>query len=117
MNEALGELLADRYTIERILGRGGMAVVHLAEERKRDVASFVHQEFPSEVRLPPDLDTNDISRLDVDLALERVRGGLRLLRCRGLRTRGQCANQNGGGGEETDEGSMYGSMHARITHV
>ena len=34
MNEALGELLADRYTIERILGRGGMAVVHLAEERK-----------------------------------------------------------------------------------
>ena len=28
------EALSDRYDIERILGRGGMAVVHLAEERK-----------------------------------------------------------------------------------
>jgi hypothetical protein len=26
--------LADRYTIERLLGHGGMATVHLAEERK-----------------------------------------------------------------------------------
>jgi serine/threonine protein kinase/tetratricopeptide (TPR) repeat protein len=35
MNDAiLGEILGDRYTIERVLGRGGMAVVHLAEERK-----------------------------------------------------------------------------------
>ena len=34
MKEALSDILADRYTIERVLGRGGMAVVHLAEERK-----------------------------------------------------------------------------------
>src|SRR5688572_29745473 len=35
MNDAnLGDILGDRYTIERVLGRGGMAVVHLAEERK-----------------------------------------------------------------------------------
>jgi hypothetical protein len=26
--------LSERYTVERILGEGGMAVVHLAEERK-----------------------------------------------------------------------------------
>src|SRR6476469_8447518 len=26
--------LGDRYTIERLLGQGGMATVHLAEERK-----------------------------------------------------------------------------------
>lgn len=34
MKEALSEILGDRYTLERVLGRGGMAVVHLAEERK-----------------------------------------------------------------------------------
>ena len=34
MNPAPPDLLGDRYTIERVLGRGGMAVVHLAEERK-----------------------------------------------------------------------------------
>ena len=34
MNAALNRILGDRYTIERVLGRGGMAVVHLAEERK-----------------------------------------------------------------------------------
>ena len=33
MAEAL-EALGERYEIERVLGRGGMAVVHLAEERK-----------------------------------------------------------------------------------
>lgn len=33
MTDALQEL-RDRYDIERVLGRGGMAVVHLAEERK-----------------------------------------------------------------------------------
>jgi serine/threonine-protein kinase len=33
MTDALQEL-GDRYEIERVLGRGGMAVVHLAEERK-----------------------------------------------------------------------------------
>ncbi|HVF40438.1 MAG TPA: protein kinase [Gemmatimonadaceae bacterium] len=30
----VAELLGDRYEVERVLGRGGMAVVHLAEERK-----------------------------------------------------------------------------------
>ncbi len=29
-----GSALAERYTIERVLGQGGMATVHLAEERK-----------------------------------------------------------------------------------
>jgi serine/threonine-protein kinase len=40
------EALADRYEIERVLGRGGMAVVHLAEERKhqRKVAIKVLRE-------------------------------------------------------------------------
>ena len=33
MTEALAAL-EDRYDIERVLGRGGMAIVHLAEERK-----------------------------------------------------------------------------------
>src|SRR6059058_3377670 len=31
---ALTSSLADRYTIERLIGQGGMATVHLAEERK-----------------------------------------------------------------------------------
>src|SRR3982074_2907902 len=31
---SLASTLADRYTIERLLGQGGMATVHLAEERK-----------------------------------------------------------------------------------
>ena len=45
MNDAL-ESLSDRYDIERVLGRGGMAVVHLAEERKhkRKVAIKVLRE-------------------------------------------------------------------------
>ena len=40
------DALGDRYTIERVLGRGGMAVVHLAEERKhqRKVAIKVLRE-------------------------------------------------------------------------
>jgi eukaryotic-like serine/threonine-protein kinase len=44
--------LADRYTIERILGHGGMATVHLAEERKhkRKVAiKILKQEFGASV--------------------------------------------------------------------
>jgi len=31
---SLANRLADRYTIERLLGQGGMATVHLAEEKK-----------------------------------------------------------------------------------
>jgi serine/threonine protein kinase len=44
--------LADRYTIERILGHGGMATVHLAEElkHKRKVAiKVLKQEFGASV--------------------------------------------------------------------
>jgi serine/threonine protein kinase/Tfp pilus assembly protein PilF len=44
--------LADRYTIERILGHGGMATVHLAEERKhkRKVAiKILRQELGASV--------------------------------------------------------------------
>ena len=49
---SLSNTLADRYTIERILGRGGMATVHLAEERKhkRKVAiKVLKQEFGASV--------------------------------------------------------------------
>jgi serine/threonine-protein kinase len=49
---SLENTLADRYTIERILGRGGMATVHLAEERKhkRKVAiKVLKQEFSASV--------------------------------------------------------------------
>ncbi len=55
MSDTLASLtnsLADRYTIERILGRGGMATVHLAEERKhrRKVAiKVLNQEFGASV--------------------------------------------------------------------
>jgi serine/threonine protein kinase len=31
---AINQFLGDRYTVERVLGRGGLAVVHLAEEKK-----------------------------------------------------------------------------------
>ncbi len=43
---ALEQFLGDRYTIERVLGRGGMAIVHLAEEKKhqRKVAIKVLRE-------------------------------------------------------------------------
>src|SRR5437763_14889029 len=44
--------LSDRYTIERLLGHGGMATVHLAEERKhkRKVAiKVLKQEFSASV--------------------------------------------------------------------
>jgi eukaryotic-like serine/threonine-protein kinase len=55
MSDALASLtntLADRYTIERTLGHGGMATVHLAEERKhkRKVAiKVLKQEFSASV--------------------------------------------------------------------
>jgi len=31
---SLANTLADRYTMERLLGQGGIATVHLAEERR-----------------------------------------------------------------------------------
>ena len=49
---SLANTLADRYTIERLLGQGGMATVHLAEERKhkRKVAiKVLKQEFAASV--------------------------------------------------------------------
>jgi len=49
---SLSNTLADRYTIERVLGHGGMATVHLAEERKhkRKVAiKVLKQEFAASV--------------------------------------------------------------------
>jgi len=49
---SLNNTLADRYTIERILGHGGMATVHLAEERKhkRKVAiKILRQELGASV--------------------------------------------------------------------
>jgi serine/threonine-protein kinase len=49
---SLTSTLADRYTIERILGHGGMATVHLAEERKhkRKVAiKILRQELGASV--------------------------------------------------------------------
>ena len=49
---SLTSTLADRYTIERILGQGGMATVHLAEERKhkRKVAiKVLKHEFAASV--------------------------------------------------------------------
>ncbi|MDQ6690685.1 MAG: tetratricopeptide repeat-containing serine/threonine-protein kinase [Gemmatimonadota bacterium] len=49
---SLANTLADRYTIERVLGHGGMATVHLAEERKhkRKVAiKVLKQEFGASV--------------------------------------------------------------------
>ena len=49
---SLTNSLADRYTIERILGHGGMATVHLAEERKhkRKVAiKILRQELGASV--------------------------------------------------------------------
>ncbi len=46
MTDSLSHALGDRYTIDRVLGRGGMAIVHLAEERKhqRKVAIKVLRE-------------------------------------------------------------------------
>ena len=35
-SDALREALADRYTIEQPIGRGGMAIVYLAEDRKHE---------------------------------------------------------------------------------
>jgi serine/threonine protein kinase len=49
---SLVNTLSDRYTIERLIGHGGMATVHLAEEKKhkRKVAiKILKQEFGASV--------------------------------------------------------------------
>src|SRR6202163_3766075 len=49
---SLVNTLSDRYTIERLIGHGGMATVHLAEEKKhrRKVAiKVLKQEFAASV--------------------------------------------------------------------
>src|SRR3954471_17374730 len=49
---SLSSSLADRYTVERLIGHGGMATVHLAEETKhrRKVAiKVLKQEFGASV--------------------------------------------------------------------
>jgi tetratricopeptide (TPR) repeat protein len=55
------EALADRYTVERELGHGGMATVYLAQDRKHqrsvalkvlrpEIAAFTHDRFEREIR-------------------------------------------------------------------
>jgi len=39
---SLANALSDRYTIERLLGYGGMATVHLAEERKHKRLGYAY---------------------------------------------------------------------------
>ena len=39
---SLANTLSDRYTIERLLGHGGMATVHLAEEKKHKRKARAH---------------------------------------------------------------------------
>jgi serine/threonine-protein kinase len=54
----LAASLADRYRIERELGRGGMATVHLAHDVRhdRDVIASVHPFAAGDVReLRPEL--------------------------------------------------------------
>ena len=47
--DRLKSALADRYTLERELGAGGMATVYLAEDRKHRGA-VVHAYFPADPR-------------------------------------------------------------------
>jgi serine/threonine protein kinase len=85
--EGIRDALADRYTFERELGRGGMAVVHLAHDRRHDrpvalkvllpelAASLGPERFQREIRFAARLQhPNILTVLDSGEAAEGQRG-------------------------------------------